>query len=249
MGGGGMPEYKYEYLGSGIRVAVSKEHSFGTDAVLLADFASPKRNEKACDLGTGCGIIPMIWCRNGQAKEITAVELQEKGFLQTCESIRISSVEDKVRAVNHDLKDIKSVLGHASMDIVTMNPPYKAADAGIKSVAKAELIARHEVECNLDDICSTAAYLLNFGGRLCMCNRPERLSDTIVAMKNNGIEPKRLRLVAKTPYTRPWLFLIEGRKGGKPFMNIDPLLIMYGEDGELSKEVTDIYGEYKEITK
>lgn len=244
-----MPEYKYEYLGSGIRVAVSKEHAFGTDAVLLADFASPKRNEKACDLGTGCGIIPMIWCRNGQAKEITAVELQEKGFLQTCESIRISSVEDKVRAVNHDLKDIKSVLGHASMDIVTMNPPYKAADAGIKSVAKAELIARHEVECNLDDICSTAAYLLNFGGRLCMCNRPERLSDTIVAMKNNGIEPKRLRLVAKTPYTRPWLFLIEGRKGGKPFMNIDPLLIMYGEDGELSKEVTDIYGEYKEITK
>lgn len=244
-----MPEYKYEYLGSGIRVAVSKEHSFGTDAVLLADFASPKRNEKACDLGTGCGIIPMIWCRNGQAKEITAVELQEKGFLQTCESIRISSVEDKVRAVNHDLKDIKSVLGHASMDIVTMNPPYKAADAGIKSVAKAELIARHEVECNLDDICSTAAYLLNFGGRLCMCNRPERLSDTIVAMKNNGIEPKRLRLVAKTPYTRPWLFLIEGRKGGKPFMNIDPLLIMYGEDGELSKEVTDIYGEYKEIIK
>lgn len=244
-----MPEYKYEYLGSGIRVAVSKEHSFGTDAVLLADFASPKRNEKACDLGTGCGIIPMIWCRNGQAKEITAVELQEKGFLQTCESIRISSVEDKVRAVNHDLKDIKSVLDHASMDIVTMNPPYKAADAGIKSVAKAELIARHEVECNLDDICSTAAYLLNFGGRLCMCNRPERLSDTIVAMKNNGIEPKRLRLVAKTPYTRPWLFLVEGRKGGKPFMNIDPLLIMYGEDGELSKEVTDIYGEYKEITK
>lgn len=244
-----MPEYKYEYLGSGIRVAVSKEHSFGTDAVLLADFASPKRNEKACDLGTGCGIIPMIWCRNGQAKEITAVELQEKGFFQTCESIRISSVEDKVRAVNHDLKDIKSVLGHASMDIVTMNPPYKAADAGIKSVAKAELIARHEVECNLDDICSTAAYLLNFGGRLCMCNRPERLSDTIVAMKNNGIEPKRLRLVAKTPHTRPWLFLIEGRKGGKPFMNIDPLLIMYGEDGELSKEVTDIYGEYKEITK
>lgn len=244
-----MPEYKYEYLGSGIRVAVSKEHSFGTDAVLLADFASPRRNEKACDLGTGCGIIPMIWCRNGQAKEITAVELQEKGFFQTCESIRISSVEDKVRAVNHDLKDIKSVLGHASMDIVTMNPPYKAADAGIKSVAKAELIARHEVECNLDDICSTAAYLLNFGGRLCMCNRPERLSDTIVAMKNNGIEPKRLRLVSKTPYTRPWLFLIEGRKGGKPFMNIDPLLIMYGEDGELSKEVTDIYGEYKEITK
>lgn len=244
-----MPDFKYEYLGSGVSVAVSKEHTFGTDAVLLADFASPKRNEKACDLGTGCGIIPMIWCRNSQAKEITAVELQEKGFLQTCESIRISGVEEKVKAFNHDLKDIKSVLGHASMDLVTMNPPYKAANAGIKSIAESELIARHEVECNLDDICSAAAYLLNFGGRLCMCNRPERLSDTIVAMKNNGIEPKRLRLVTKTPHTRPWLFLIEGRKGGKPFLNVDPLLIMYGENGELSKEVTDMYGEYKENNK
>ena len=68
-------------------------------------------------------------------------------------------------------------------------------------------------------------------------------------MKKNAIEPKKLRLVSKTPYTRPWLFLIEGRKGGKPFLNIEPNLIMYGEDGELSDEVTDIYGEYKENTK
>lgn len=248
-GGGEVSDFKYEYLGSGIKVAVSKEHSFGTDAVLLADFASPKRNEKACDLGTGCGIIPMLWCRNAQAKEITAVELQEKGYLQTCESIRVSSVGEKVTAIKHDLKDIKSVLGHASMDVVTMNPPYKAVDSGIKSVSQAELIARHEVECKLDDICSAAAYLLNFGGRLCLCNRPERLCDTIEAMKKNGIEPKKLRLVSKTPYTRPWLFLIEGRKGGKPFLNIEPNLIMYGEDGELSDEVTDIYGEYKENTK
>ena len=244
-----MNGYRYEYLGSGIKVAVSDDHSFGTDAVLLADFASPKRNECACDMGTGCGIIPMIWCRNSQGREITAVELQEKGYMQTCESIRISKVEDKVRVIHHDLKNIRDVLDHASMNVVTMNPPYKAADSGIKSISKAELIARHEVECNLNDICSAAAYLLNFGGRLCMCNRPERLCDTIVAMKNNGIEPKKLRFVSKTPYTRPWLFLIEGRKGGKPFMNVEPNLIMYGDNGELSKEVTDIYGEYKENVK
>lgn len=241
-----MAEFKYEFLGSGISVAISEEHSFGTDAVLLANFTAPKRNERACDLGTGCGILPMLWCRNGQAKEITAVELQKKGYLQACESVHKSSMENKVKILNHDLKDIKSVLSHASMDVVTMNPPYKAANAGIKSISKAELIARHEVECTLDDVCSAAAYLLNFGGRLCMCNRPERLSDTIVAMKNHGIEPKRLRLVAKTPFTRPWLFLIEGRKGGKSFMNVDPLLIMYDNNGELSKEVTEIYGEYKE---
>jgi tRNA1(Val) A37 N6-methylase TrmN6 len=58
---------------------------------------------------------------------------------------------------------------------------------------------------------------VKFGGRLCLCNRPERLSDVIMAMKDNNIEPKLLRFVSKTPKDAPWLFLIEGRKGGKPF--------------------------------
>lgn len=244
-----MAEFRKEYLGGGVSVVVSDEHGFGTDAVLLADFASPKRKENACDFGTGCGIIPMLWYRNGNAKNIWGVELQKQGFEQAQESVKISNAEEKVSIINHDLKDIKSVFDHASMDVVTMNPPYKAADSGIKSASQADLIARHEVECNLADITGAAAYLLNYGGRLCMCNRPERLSDTIFAMKKAGIEPKRLRFVVKRPDTRPWLFLIEGKKGSKPYLNVDPMLIMYGDDGSLSEEVIKIYGEYKENVK
>ncbi len=241
-----MSEFRKEYLGKNVTVVVSDEHGFGTDAVLLADFASPKRKEKACDFGTGCGIIPMLWFRNGNASHIWGVELQHRGFEQAQRSAIESDATQKVEFINHDLKDIKSVFAHGSMDVVTMNPPYKAADSGVKSASEADLIARHEVECKLNDITSAAAYLLNFGGRLCMCNRPERLSDTIYAMKLAGIEPKKLRFVVKRPDTRPWLFLIEGKKGSKPYLNVEPLLIMYGDDGELSDEVMKIYGEYKE---
>lgn len=244
-----MAEFRKEYLGSGVNVVVSDEHSFGTDAVLLADFTSPKRKENACDFGTGCGIIPMLWYRNGCGKRIWGVELQKQGYEQACESAKISSAEEKVIFLNHDLRDIKSVFEHGVMDVVSMNPPYKAADSGIKSTAEAELIARHEVECKLADVTAAAAHLLNFGGRLCMCNRPERLSDTIVAMKEAGIEPKRLRFVVKRPDTRPWLFLIEGKKGSKPYLNVEPMLVMYDDNGELSQEVIEIYGEYKENVK
>ncbi len=244
-----MSEFRKEYLGNGVAVVVSDEHGFGTDAVLLADFASPKKKERACDLGTGCGIIPMLWYRNGNAEHIWGVELQTQGFEQAVQSAQISGADKKVKFVNQNLKYIKSVFEHGSMDLVTMNPPYKAADSGIKSASSADLIARHEVECNLADITSAAAYLLNFGGRLCMCNRPERLSDTLFAMKQAGIEPKRLRFVVKRPDTRPWLFLIEGKKGSKPYLNVEPMLIMYGDDGELSEEVIKIYGEYKENKK
>lgn len=244
-----MSEFRKEYLGSGVSVVVSDEHSFGTDAVLLADFASPKRKENACDFGTGCGIIPMLWYRNQQAKHIWGIELQKQGYEQSVESSVLSKAEDKVTFLNINLKNVKDVFDHASMDVVTMNPPYKAADSGIKSTSTPEMIARHEVECNLTDIVQAAAYLLNFGGRLCLCNRPERLSDTLYAMKQFGIEPKRLRFVVKRPDTRPWLFLVEGKKGSKPYLNVDPMLIMYGDGGELSDEVIDIYGEYKENVK
>lgn len=244
-----MADFRKEYLGNGVSVVVSDEHGFGTDAVLLADFVSPKRKETACDFGTGCGIIPMLWCRNGQANKIFGIELQKQGYEQALESAKISNAEEKISFYNLNLKDVKTVFEHGSFDVVSMNPPYKAANSGIKSASQSDLIARHEVECNLTDITEAAAYMLNFGGRLCMCNRPERLSDTIVAMKEAGIEPKRLRFVSQRPETRPWLFLIEGKKGSKPYLNVEPMLIMYGENGELSDEVMKIYGEYKENVK
>lgn len=236
---------KVENLGANIKVIVSDSHSFGTDAILLADFTSPKRKERACDLGTGCGIIPLLWCRNTPAEKITAVEIQENGYRQCVKSVELSGVENRVKVYNHDLKRIKEILPHASMDVVSMNPPYKAENCGVKSADKAEMIARHEVECKIDDVARATAHLLKFGGRLCLCNRPERLSDTIIAMKKYSIEPKRLRFVVKNATSKPWLFMLEGRLGGKPYMNVEPMLIMYDSDGNVSEEVNSIYGNFK----
>ena len=60
-------------------------------------------------------------------------------------------------------------------------------------------------------------------------------------MKNNGIEPKTIRFVSKTPSDAPWLFLIEGRKGGKPFMNVMKNLYIKDENGNFSEEMMSIY--------
>ena len=91
----------------------------------------------------------------------------------------------------------------------------------------------------------SAEKLLKFGGRLCVCNRPERLSDVIFAMKSHNIEPKRLRMVSKGPEEAPWLFLIEGKKGSKPFMKIEPPLYIRSGDG-FSEELQMIYNTGKE---
>lgn len=238
-----MNEFRKELLGSGITAFVSQAHSFGTDAVLLADFASPSKKAVCCDLGSGCGIIPLLWCKKETGK-ITAVEIQPLGVEQIEAAIEYNSLSERLIAVNADLKNLKGVVPFGCFDVVTMNPPYKASGAGIESRSGADKIARHETMCSLSDICQTAKKLLNFGGRLCMCIRPERLAELICEMHQADIEPKRLRLVSKCPGKAPWLVLIEGRRGGKIGMTVEPELFVYGDDGGYSAEMKNIYSDY-----
>ena len=171
-----------EILGNDIGVIVSDEHTFGTDAMLLASFAAPKKQDLACDLGTGCGIIPLLWVRDEKCSEIYAVEIQEKGFNQLERSIQANSLSEKLTAINSDLRELQGRVEFGRFDLVTMNPPYKKENAGIVSEKANEQIARHETACNFEDICLTASKLLKFGGRFCICIRPERLFEMMQTM-------------------------------------------------------------------
>ena len=57
----GIPGARWEPLSSACRALVTREHSFTTDTLLLADFSLPRRGEVCADLGTGCGAIPLLW--------------------------------------------------------------------------------------------------------------------------------------------------------------------------------------------
>lgn len=228
---------------------VSPAHTFGTDAMLLADFASPRRKDIACDFGTGCGIIPFLWCRDGLCKSVAAVELQDRGFDQLCRSVRMNGLSEKFTAVHADLRELKGKLPLGAFDLVTMNPPYKRMGGGILSEADFEQIARHEMFCTADDIASAAHSLLRFGGRLCMCTRPERLFDTMLAMHQNKIEPKKLRPVMNKANTPPWLVLIEGRNGGKSGMTVLPPLYLREADDGYTEEMLRILEPYREEEK
>lgn len=237
-------EYKFEKLTDKIFVCASEEHRFGTDAFLLADFSGYRQKDKVCDLGTGCGIIPLIMQKNRPPQITYAVDIQKGAVEQLKLGIERSETSGIV-PICADLKDLWEGAPLGQLDLVICNPPYKAANAGLESIITAQRIARHEIMCNIDDVCKAAEKLLKFGGRLCICNRPERLSDVIFAMKSHGIEPKRLRFVSKNPEEAPWLFLIEGKKGSKPFMRVEPQLYVRTENG-FSEELRQIYSVGKE---
>ena len=234
-----------EPLGGGLEIYVSESYRFSTDTILLANFSQPKGRKKCVDLGTGCGTIPLIWLRENKQLEIAAVDIQENACKLAQDSISRNDLI-QMTVYNADLKELKGVLPFGYYDLVACNPPYKLGGSGIRNPESAKLIARHETECTLDDICESASRLLQFGGRFCICQRPERLSDVMEAMRKFSIEPKVLRLVQQRRSKAPKLFLIEGRKGGnRGFLNVLPTLFIEDESGGFSEEMLQIYGDYK----
>ena len=234
-------EWTFEKLSDNIYVCASENHRFGTDAFLLSDFSEYKRKDIVCDLGTGCGIIPLIMARSeSHPCQIYAVDIQQNAVEQLDAGLEKSGGIDFIKPVCADLKELWDNAPLGKCSLVTCNPPYKAADAGMESLIPSQRIARHEILCNIDDVCKAASKLLKFGGRLCLCNRPERLADVITAMKNNGIEPKKIKFISKSPAHAPWLFLIEGKKGSKPFLKVLPPLYTHNGN-EYSDEMKRIY--------
>ena len=136
-----------EPLGNGVEIYVNEFYHFSTDTILLADFANPKRNSKAVDLGTGCGTIPFLWSRNSKNTEIYAVEIQSEACA-LAEKSRARNGFENIKIINADLKELKGVLPFGYFDLVCCNPPYKLSGSGIRNPDNEKLLARHEESCS-----------------------------------------------------------------------------------------------------
>ncbi len=235
---------KKEPLGKDFFINVTAHHTFGTDAVLLSHFAKAKRSDTMVDMGTGCGIIPLLMLRDGNLKTAVGVDISEEAIFVTKKTIEELNLKN-FNAIHSDLNDLKGKVEFGSNTLVTCNPPYKAPNAGIKNPDEYHKVARHEVACTLEDIVKVGAKLLQTGGRLCMCHRPERLAELMALMSEYKVEPKRLRLVCQRKGEEPWLVLVEGRRSGNIGLRIEPTLYVE-ENGKFSSEMIEIYGAYKE---
>lgn len=235
----------WEPLSKNCRVLVSREHRFNTDTILLAHFAAPRRKERCADLGTGCGTIPLLWHIRYAPREITGVELGEQAAEQAAISVRENGFESTISIRRGDIREIRTIFPEPELDLVACNPPYKAVGAGLRNADTRMENARHECTCTLEDVAAAARAVLRFGGRLCICQRPERLTDAMCIFREYGLEPKKLRLVQQRQGSAPSLFLLEARRGGKPGLQILPTLFIEDETGDFSAEMREIYGDYK----
>ena len=214
---------------------------FGMDAVLLANFARVKQKECALDLGTGTGIIPILLTAKTEGMHFTGLEIQEESADMARRSVAHNHLEEKVDIVTGDIKEAAELFGPASFDVITTNPPYMIGHHGIENPSDAKAIARHEVLCDLNDILRESARILKPRGRFYMVHRPFRLAEILSKMIQVGIEPKRMRMVHPFVHKEPNMVLIEGSRGGRPRMKVEPPLIVYREPGVYTEELLQGY--------
>ncbi|HJF94044.1 tRNA1(Val) (adenine(37)-N6)-methyltransferase [Lachnospiraceae bacterium DSM 108991] len=215
---------------------------FGMDAVLLSSFAKVKTGERALDLGTGTGILPILLEAKNKGDFYTGLEIQEESADMARRSVQYNHLEDKVRIVTGDIREAAALFGAASFHVITVNPPYMIGDHGLKNENEAKYIARHEVLCTLEDVLRESGKLLGNKGRFYMVHRPFRLAEILSGMSRHRIEPKRMRLVHPYIDKEPNMVLLEGVKGAHPRMTVEPPLVVYNKDGTYTEELLELYG-------
>ncbi len=216
---------------------------FGTDAVLLADFAGVKKGERVCDMGTGTGVLPLLLSARAEETTFTAFEIQRDVADMAARSVKLNGLEARIRVICADCRDAASIAGHEGHDLLVTNPPYTAQGAGLVSPERTRALSRSDSEITIEEWMTACGKLIKNGGRLCCVFPAPRFLQLCDAMRLGRVEPKRVRFVCARESAAPKLVLVEGLKGGRPGLHFMPMLITHDAHGEYTPEMRRIYGE------
>lgn len=195
-------------------------YRFTSDAVILSKFASFKKGDVVADFCSGSGIVGIhYYALNKNLKSMDLVEVQQELALLSKKSIDLNGLYDKFSVLNMPIQDLGSEYNQ-KYSLILCNPPYKKCGSGETNLDRKIAICRHEVLVTQEEIISISSKKLKYGGRLCMCQRVERLTEMICLLKEYGLEPSRLQFIVTKNNLKPYLFLIEAVKGVKPQLKV-----------------------------
>jgi tRNA1Val (adenine37-N6)-methyltransferase len=202
-------------------------YRFSIDAVLLAEFVAVKPNDILIDLGTGCGIIPLMLLLKNSIQQAMGLEIQPALARLAGRNVSLNGFEDKMQVIIGDIK--QPPFAPDSADLVICNPPYGRIKSGRINADPQKSIARHEIMASLNDILATGSRLLRAKGRMAVVYPVVRLADILTRMRVYQLEPKRLQLVYPSLETGAQLALIEANLNGRSGLHILPPLLDQGD--------------------
>ncbi len=203
-----------------------KGYRFSIDAVLLSQFVKIRKDERVIDLGTGCGILPLLLSQTTKARSFVGVEIQ--GGLAGCakKNILLNRLEDRMSILQQDFRELRKTLSRGSFDVVLSNPPYRKYRSGRINPSVEKAIARHEMRGTLEELISVASHLLPAKGRCYVIFPAMRTVDLLMALRSRDLEPKRMQFVHPRTGEDAKFILAESIKASGVELKVTPPLIL-----------------------
>ncbi len=217
---------------------------FGTDALLLAHFALPHLKRGLCvDIGTGSGVIPLLCLAAGGGADFVGVEIQKEYAEAAFENAVSNGFGERFRVVCASAEETALYCPAGTASAVVTNPPYMRADQGKDNENAKMSVARREISGGAETFCRAAGKCLKSGGKFFAVYRPDRAVNLFCAMRENRIEPKRIKLVFPSAFKKPSLLLVEGIKDAGEGLVFEENLYIYdgGEHKNYSSQMKEIY--------
>jgi tRNA1Val (adenine37-N6)-methyltransferase len=215
-------------------------YRYSIDTVILAHHVKPKPGDQILDLGTGCGIVPIMLAFQCPGADFYGVEIQPELADIASWNVRENCMENQIKIMCRDMKTLNQNQFQTPMDIVVSNPPYRRVAAGRINPNSQRAVARHEIRATLPGVVAVAGRMLRTAGKFIIIYSAERLTDLLVQLRSARIEPKFIRFIHSKEETGAKLILLQGLKEGKPGLKVGAPLVIYGADGDYSAEVKDM---------
>jgi tRNA1Val (adenine37-N6)-methyltransferase len=144
---------------------IHHEQSFkvGTDGVLLGTWATIEKCNMILDIGSGCGLIPLILAQRTSSTQIIGVEIDKQATQEALKNIDESPWADRVKIVN-DTVQAFAAKQSSKFDFIISNPPYFINST--KSTKKQQSTARHTDTLPFEDLLDATNKLLSSEGKL-----------------------------------------------------------------------------------
>lgn len=214
----------------GLKIIQNKSlYTFTSDSVILANFIKIKSQERALEIGTGCGVISILLTAKTKVKEIKAFEMQKEMAVLAKENVELNHLSDRIEIINDKIQNYAKHFKSGEFDVVFSNPPYMVTTANEKEDVRS--LSRHDKTLPVEELCLYAGKALKFGGRLYLVYDGSRSGELIYNLIKNNLEPKTM-FFTENGKGKTILVVIEAVKGGGHGVKVLPNLVTNDKNGD-----------------
>ena len=215
-------------------------YRYSLEPFLIADFVKLLPRQEVLDIGTGCGIIPLLMVHREPEIKVTGIENQDSSASYA--ENNISKNKMRIKIIRGDF--LESEWSSKQFDLIVSNPPYRKIKSGRVNRDKEKAISRHELKLSLPAMLEKAKPILKSGGHIILAYPSIRLPEALRELEIRELYPNRVRFIHGSENAEAKFFLVDAIKEKKSDLIVDSPLYVYNKDKSYSKEMNEIYDSF-----